>query len=264
MTESPTCSPTRSTGRPCTAASTGPAASTTCSSTPASTCSRPCCTELFGHARSAYTSAGRARPSTWTHPTSSTARLVEAEGRANEIVTENRPVEVSFEEAMRRPTGLRKASAREGTLRIVTIRDLDRSACGGTHVRATGEIGPILHPQVGAGEEEASGWSFSAAGARCAAPAPIATCSRGSPAASPPRPMSCPRWSRRSAPSSRPRQRARRELEESLARYRARELYDTAPGRVAPRRIVVREERARSIGSGRSRRRSPRCPGRCS
>jgi alanyl-tRNA synthetase len=26
----------------------------------------------------------------------------------------------------------------------VTIRDLDRSACGGTHVRATGEIGPIL------------------------------------------------------------------------------------------------------------------------
>ena len=26
----------------------------------------------------------------------------------------------------------------------MTIRDLDRSACGGTHVRATGEIGPIL------------------------------------------------------------------------------------------------------------------------
>ena len=35
---------------------------------------------------------------------------------------------------------------------------------------------------------------------------------------------------------------ARRELEESLARYRARELYDTAPDG-SPRRIVVREEK---------------------
>jgi alanyl-tRNA synthetase len=70
-------------------------------------------------------------------------RLVEAEMRANEIVAENRAVEVSFEEP-EQATGLRKASAREGTLRIVTIRDLDRSACGGTHVRLTGEIGPIL------------------------------------------------------------------------------------------------------------------------
>ncbi len=70
-------------------------------------------------------------------------RLVEAELRANRLVAENRPVEVSFEEAGS-ASGLRKASAREGALRIVTIRDLDRSACGGTHVRATGEIGPIL------------------------------------------------------------------------------------------------------------------------
>ncbi len=40
--------------------------------------------------------------------------------------------------------GLRKASEREGTLRIVSIEGLDRSACGGTHVRATGEIGSIV------------------------------------------------------------------------------------------------------------------------
>jgi alanyl-tRNA synthetase len=69
--------------------------------------------------------------------------LVQAERRANEVVTENRPVEVAFEESGS-AEGLRKASARSGTLRIVSIRDLDRSACGGTHVRATGEIGPIL------------------------------------------------------------------------------------------------------------------------
>ncbi len=69
--------------------------------------------------------------------------LLQAERRANEVVTENRPVEVAFEESGS-AEGLRKASARSGTLRIVSIRDLDRSACGGTHVRATGEIGPIL------------------------------------------------------------------------------------------------------------------------
>jgi alanyl-tRNA synthetase len=66
-----------------------------------------------------------------------------AERRANAIVFENRAVTVRFEDAAE-AQGLRKASAREGTLRIVDIDGLDRSACGGTHVRSTGEIGPIL------------------------------------------------------------------------------------------------------------------------
>lgn len=70
-------------------------------------------------------------------------QLREAERRANAVVMENRPVSVSFEDAAS-VAGLRKASDRSGTLRVVTIADLDRSACGGTHVRATGEIGPIL------------------------------------------------------------------------------------------------------------------------
>jgi alanyl-tRNA synthetase len=39
---------------------------------------------------------------------------------------------------------LRKPSERAGMLRIVSIEGLDRSACGGTHVARTGEIGPIL------------------------------------------------------------------------------------------------------------------------
>jgi alanyl-tRNA synthetase len=39
---------------------------------------------------------------------------------------------------------LRKPTGRAGTLRIVSIEGLDRIACGGTHVRLTGEIGPIL------------------------------------------------------------------------------------------------------------------------
>ena len=50
---------------------------------------------------------------------------------------------VTFEDA-RTATGLRKASDRDGTLRIVSIDDVDRSACGGTHVRSTAEIGAVL------------------------------------------------------------------------------------------------------------------------
>jgi alanyl-tRNA synthetase len=72
------------------------------------------------------------------------ARVLSAvERRANEIVYENRPLHVAFEHAAE-VQGLRKPSEREGTLRIVSIDGLDRSACGGTHVRTTGEIGAIL------------------------------------------------------------------------------------------------------------------------
>jgi alanyl-tRNA synthetase len=72
------------------------------------------------------------------------SRVISAvEARANEIVWENRPVDVTYEDAGS-VQGLRKASEREGTLRVVSIHGLDRSACGGTHVRATGEIGAVL------------------------------------------------------------------------------------------------------------------------
>ncbi|HET9423948.1 MAG TPA: DHHA1 domain-containing protein [Gemmatimonadaceae bacterium] len=69
--------------------------------------------------------------------------LDEAVERANLIVVENRPVSVTFEDAAT-VTGLRKAVDRTGELRVIGIADLDRSACGGTHVRSTGEIGAIL------------------------------------------------------------------------------------------------------------------------
>jgi len=63
--------------------------------------------------------------------------------RANEVVCENRPITVSFHEAQE-DLGLRKESQREGLLRVVSIDRLDRSACGGTHLHTTGEIGPVL------------------------------------------------------------------------------------------------------------------------
>jgi alanyl-tRNA synthetase len=39
---------------------------------------------------------------------------------------------------------LRKLPDREGAIRIIEIADCDRNACGGTHVRSTGQIGGLL------------------------------------------------------------------------------------------------------------------------
>jgi alanyl-tRNA synthetase len=70
-------------------------------------------------------------------------RMIAAEERANALVAEARAVNVTFEDAAS-AAGLRKPSDRPGTLRVVTIDALDRSACGGTHVRNTAEIGAML------------------------------------------------------------------------------------------------------------------------
>ena len=66
-----------------------------------------------------------------------------AEAAANTLIRECHPLSCRLEDAST-AAGLRKASEREGLLRIVSIEELDRSACGGTHVRSTGEIGVIL------------------------------------------------------------------------------------------------------------------------
>ena len=70
-------------------------------------------------------------------------QLINVEVRANDLVAEARPVMITFEDSAT-ATGLRKPSDRPGLLRIVTIDALDRSACGGTHVRSTAEIGAVL------------------------------------------------------------------------------------------------------------------------
>ncbi len=67
-----------------------------------------------------------------------------AEDEANRIVWENRPVSVRFageEEASR--ISFRKEPGRVGKLRIVEVEGFDLSACGGTHVARTGEIGMV-------------------------------------------------------------------------------------------------------------------------
>lgn len=81
-------------------------------------------------------------------PALSPAQLRRVEEHANALVAENRPVTVTFEDAAAVAARLRRPSMRTGTLRIVTIEGHDVSACGGTHVRATGEIGAILLRRV--------------------------------------------------------------------------------------------------------------------
>jgi alanyl-tRNA synthetase len=67
-----------------------------------------------------------------------------ADDLANSILYENRPVRVRIATPEEVPElGLRKESHRSGPLRIVEVEDFDVSACGGTHVKSTGEVGMI-------------------------------------------------------------------------------------------------------------------------
>ncbi len=75
-----------------------------------------------------------------------------AEDHVNRIVFENSPVTVSYHDAADETTGLRKATERTGTIRVVSIGGIDKSACGGTHVRRTGEIGPVTLKRVNIGK----------------------------------------------------------------------------------------------------------------
>lgn len=83
-------------------------------------------------------------------PNLSKDQVEQAERLANEIILENRPVDIRFvtpDEAAQ--LGLRKLPpAERDELRIIEVRDWDVSACGGTHVSQTGQIGCILLRKV--------------------------------------------------------------------------------------------------------------------
>lgn len=90
-------------------------------------------------------------------PTLTKEQIESAERLANEIILENRAVQVRFvtrDEAAN--LGLRKLPpAERDELRLIDIRDFDLTACGGTHVAQTGQIGCVLLRKV---EKVRQGW----------------------------------------------------------------------------------------------------------
>jgi alanyl-tRNA synthetase len=80
-----------------------------------------------------------------------------AEALANDVVMENRAVSIRFvtqDEA--RGLGLRKIPPIErDQLRLIEVNDFDLTACGGTHVASTGQIGCILLRKT---EKTRQGW----------------------------------------------------------------------------------------------------------
>jgi alanyl-tRNA synthetase len=90
-------------------------------------------------------------------PSISKEQVEQAERLANEIILENRPVDIRFvtrDDAAK--LGLRKIPvADRDELRIIDIHDWDLSPCGGTHVNQTGQIGCILLRKT---EKVRQGW----------------------------------------------------------------------------------------------------------
>jgi alanyl-tRNA synthetase len=90
-------------------------------------------------------------------PNLSAEQVREAEELANLVVQENRAVEIKFvtqDEAQN--LGLRKPPrADKEQLRLIDIHEFDLSACGGTHVQQTGQIGCILLRKI---EKVRQGW----------------------------------------------------------------------------------------------------------
>src|SRR5271154_2291385 len=75
--------------------------------------------------------------------------LERVERIANEIIAEDRAVTVRTvdrreAEALLAEGRLRKLPERDGSIRLIEIGHYDLNACGGTHVRSTGQIGGLL------------------------------------------------------------------------------------------------------------------------
>ncbi|HVT99888.1 MAG TPA: DHHA1 domain-containing protein [Acidobacteriaceae bacterium] len=75
--------------------------------------------------------------------------LERIERLCNQIIAEDRPVSMRYvpraeAESMLAAGELRKLPDRSGDIRLVEIDGIDRNACGGTHLRSTGQIGGLL------------------------------------------------------------------------------------------------------------------------
>jgi alanyl-tRNA synthetase len=77
------------------------------------------------------------------------ASLERVERLANEIIAQDRPITIrtvsrSEAESMLAAGELRKLPERDGDIRLIEIEGVDLNACGGTHLRSTGQIGGLM------------------------------------------------------------------------------------------------------------------------
>jgi alanyl-tRNA synthetase len=157
------------------------------------------------------------------------ARLQEAEAAANAVVTSDLAVQIEFEDASS-ARGLRRPTDRQGPIRVVTIEGVDRSACGGTHVRRTGEIGPILIRGVERVKQQIRIEFLCGARATARARMDFELLHRMGSAASVAM-DEVPQMVERLRQEQHASEQRRRELEEAVSGYRVRELYAaTSPG----------------------------------
>jgi alanyl-tRNA synthetase len=170
------------------------------------------------------------------------AAAARAERRANQLISENRPVTVVYEDAAQAQR-LRNPSDREGALRIVSIDGLDRSACGGTHVRSTGEIGAILIRKLEKIRQSVRAEFLCGARAVARARSDYEALNKIAQLVS----ASCddaPAMIAAQLEAARFSEKLRRKLELDLAAHQGRELYqNTAPGVDGIRRVSRRAEK---------------------
>lgn len=75
----------------------------------------------------------------------SDSQVEQALALVNQLILENRPMRVHYPDAAGlRAMALRRAPKVETDIRVVEIEGFDFTPCGGTHCRATGEIGPVV------------------------------------------------------------------------------------------------------------------------
>jgi alanyl-tRNA synthetase len=72
----------------------------------------------------------------------STDDILQVENTANQLIWENRPISIqTIQDQEIAETPFRKPPQVSGEIRVIWIKDFDVSACGGTHVSTTGEVG---------------------------------------------------------------------------------------------------------------------------
>ncbi|HPW18064.1 MAG TPA: alanyl-tRNA editing protein [Candidatus Aminicenantes bacterium] len=165
-------------------------------------------------------------------PAAAEADLDRVEDRANAVVWEDRAVKTYYvPEEKIGEVPLRRPPKRPGLLRVVEVDGFDYSACGGTHVRRTGEIGLI---RLGPAERIRGNLRFEfACGGRALRDYREKDRAMRALAAS----FSCPasgvaaQVGRLGAEHKDLKKRARK-LEERLAAFEAKEIAESAGGRV--------------------------------